>query len=241
MRFLISFFIIAAVSLPGFSQNVQFYYDFRHSVDPELNQRNFPALSFEYFKDLDTVGTGSFLFQLDTQFDGKNCNMGQAFVQISQSLRFWKQKPGLSFYYSGGLGVTTLETGYHLTSAFGTGSSCTFQWKGAWIATALYFRITFFDKYSYDPQITLYFGKGFLHYRIFTDGSFVFWTENRDRGEINTENMKGKKFAFFGNPKIWIKVKGGLSAGFRVNVFYNLIGEEGQLQFYPATGIKYQF
>lgn len=236
---LITFFLISSLSL--FSQNIQLHYDFRHTIDPELNSRNFPSFSFEYFKEIDTSGTGSFLFKLDARLDGKNSNMGQVFTQISQTFRFWKPKPGLSLNYSGGLGATPSGYGYYLSNAFGIGVAMPFQWKGAWVATCLAFRVNFFEKPSYDPQFTLYFGKGFLNCRIFTDGSFIIWTENKNQGNDFTKNLTGKKFVFFGDPKIWIRIKGGFSVGSKVNVFYNLMGRPGQVQFYPTLGTKYQF
>ena len=228
-------------TLDGFSQNLQFHYDFRHSADPALNPKNFPSFSFEYFKDIDTVGTGSFLLKLDARLDGENNNMGQVFTQISQSLRFWKPKLYLSLNYSGGLGVTPTASGYYLSNSFGIGSSVPFQWKGAWLSTGLSFRMNVFDKPSYDPQFTLYFGKGFINYKIFTAGSFVFWTQNRNQGNDYTKDLRGKKFAFFGDPQVWIKIKKGLSAGSKINVYYHLLSENNRIQFYPTLGLKYQF
>jgi len=86
------------------SQNIQLHYDLRHSLDEKLNPKNFPSFSFEYFKNIDTLNNGSFLFKLDSRLDGKNSNMGQVFTQISQSIKFWKPKIYLSVTYSGGLG-----------------------------------------------------------------------------------------------------------------------------------------
>ncbi|MCX6254673.1 MAG: DUF5020 family protein [Bacteroidia bacterium] len=229
------------LTLAGFSQNLQLHYDFRHTTDPKLNSKNFPTFSFEYFRNIDTLDTGSFLLKLNAQLDGKNNNMGQVFTQVSQSLRFWKPKVYLSFNYSGGLGVTPNSFGYYLSNSFGVGAAYPFQWKGAWVATSLSFRINTFDKTSYDPQFNLYFGKGFINYKIFTAGSFVFWTQNRNQGNDNTKDLKGKKFAFFGDPQIWFRIKNGFSIGSRINVYYHLLSEDDQIQFYPTLGTKYQF
>ena len=224
-----------------YPQNIQFCYDFRHSLDPANNQRNFPAFSFEYFKNIDTTGTGSFLFKLDTQLNGERNNIGQAFAQITRSLRFWKPKYRISFYYSGGLGVPQSTYGYYLTNSLGLGTDYPLQWKGAWISMGLYLRISFFDKPSFDPQINFYFGRGFLNYRIYTDGSFVFWTENKNHGIDYTQYKSMKKFAFFGDPKIWIRIRKGFSAGVKVNALYNLIENNGDIKFYPQIGTKFQF
>lgn len=223
------------------AQNLQLHYDFRHSVDPNMHAGNFPSFSFEYFKQIDTIGTGSFLFKLQADLKGKKNNPGQIFMQISQSLRFWRPKIYLSINYSGGLGVTPEAFGFYLTNAYGVGISYPFQWKGAWVATNLQLRYSAFEKGSVDPQFTLYFGRGFLDYKIFTAGSFVFWTENRDQGIEFTAGQSGKKFAFFGDPQIWIKLKGDLSIGSRINIFYHLLTADDSVQIYPTLGAKYEF
>lgn len=236
---ILSLFIL--FTIPVMSQNLQVHYDLRHSTDPELNKKNFPTFSFEYFKDIDTVGTGSFLLKMDVNLDGKNNNVGQVFTQISQSLKFWKPKVYLSVNYSGGLGVTATSYGYYISNAFGIGASYPFQWKGAWVAAALSFRVNVFDEPSYDPQFTLYFGRGFINYKIFAGGSFVFWTENKDQGNDYTKDLSGKKFAFFGDPQVWIKIKKGFSVGSRINVYYHLLSDDNVMQFYPTLGAKVQF
>lgn len=235
------FTVILFIHTMVLAQNVQLHYDLRHSIDPEINPRNFVSLSFEYFKQIDTLGTGSFLLKMQADLKGSQGNVGQVFTQISQSLRFWKPKIYLSLNYSGGLGIANDAFGYYLANSFGAGVSYPFQWKGAWLATALVYRYNAFKKPSYDPQLTLYFGKGFFNYKIFIAGSFVFWTENLDRGEDFTQGLTGKKFAFFGDPQIWFGVGKGVSVGTRINVFYHLITNDDRIQFYPTIGAKYQF
>ena len=121
------------------SQNIQLHYDLRHSVDPKLNPKNFPAFSFEYFKNIDTLDHGSFLLKVDSRLDGKKSNVGQVFTQMSQSVKFWRPKIYLSVTYSGGLGVTTNNFGYYISNSYGIGPACTFQWDGAWISACAYF------------------------------------------------------------------------------------------------------
>lgn len=233
--------MLAMVSPLINGQNLQIHYDFRHTVDPKLKPTNFPTFTFEYFKEIDTLGTGSFLFKTQIDLRGEDHNVGQVFTQVSQSLRFWKPKFFIYLNYSGGLGMTSDGFGFYLSNAFGAGVSYPFQWRGAWVATNLSLRYTAFKRTSYDPQFVFYFGRGFLNYRILISGSYVFWTENRDQGIEYTAGQRGKKFAFFGDPQVWIKIKGGFSIGSRVNVFYHLLTNENQLQFYPTIGGKCQF
>lgn len=233
--------IYLALSLKGASQNLQLHYDFRHSIDPERNTRNFPTLSFEYFKLIDTLGSGSFLLKVQADLNGKENNIGQVFTQVSQTLRFWKPKVYLSLGYSGGLGVTPTSFGYYIANSYGIGLSYPFQWHGAWLAANLQFRYNAFSKPSYDPQFTFYFGKGIRNYRYFVAGSFVFWTQNRNQGGDPTRGLSGKKFAFFGDPQFWLKVKNGFSVGSRINVFHHVSSDGNGIQIYPTLGMKYQF
>lgn len=229
------------LTMPGRAQNLQLHFDFRHTFDPKLNSKNFPTFNFEYFKNIDTINTGSFLFKVQTDLNGKNNNVNQFFTQISQSLKFWEPKIFLSLNYSGGLGITSGSNGFYLPNSFAAGISCPFQWKGAWFAPNLLFRYNAFDKPSYDPQVTFYFGKGLFKYKIFVAGSFTFWTENRNEGDDYTKNLSGKKFAFFGDPQIWIKIRNGFSIGSRINVYYHLLTNNNQIQFYPTLATRYQF
>ena len=240
MKFLLfpAFFLI---TISGQSQNLQLHYDVRHTIDPKVNSKNFPAFTFEYFKNIDTISTGSFLFKFQADLNGKDNNVGQVYTQISQSLKFWKPKVYISLYYSGGLGVTPSSSGFYIANSLGIGPAFPFQWCGAWISTSLSFRINFFDKRSYDPMATVYFGKGFFNYRIFAGGSFTFWTENRNQGNDYTRGLKGKKFSFFGDPQIWFKIKNGISAGSRINVYYHILTNDNRIQLYPTIGVKYQF
>jgi hypothetical protein len=236
---LFSAFLFLRIS--GFSQNLQLHYDIRHKIDSGINPINFPTFSFEYFKNIDSINKGSFLLKLQADLNGKNNNVGQVYTQISQSVKFWKPKVFLLLNYSGGLGVTSDFSGYYLANSYGLGVSYPFQWKGAWFSANLIFRYEAFNKASYDPQLTLYFGKGFFNYRVFTGGSFVFWTENRNQGNDYTKDLKGKKFAFFGDPQIWFKIQNGFSIGSRINLYYHLLTSDNKVQIYPTVGVKNQF
>jgi hypothetical protein len=238
---LLFFSALVFITTSAFSQNIQLHWDFRHTFDPKTNVKNFPDLNFEYFKELDTAGTGTFMIKLDSRLDGVKSNVGQVFTQISQSIKFWKPRTYLSVTYSGGLGVTPNSFGYYLTNSFGIGPAWSFQLKGAWVSVSTYFRVTEFKMPSYDPQVTLWFGKGFFNYKIYLAGSFVLWSENRNQGNEATKDLKGKKIAFFGDPQIWFKIKNSFSVGSKINVYYHLLTPDNHVQAYPTLGLKYQF
>jgi len=87
--------ILFFFSIPLFSQNLQLHYDLRHTIDPAHNSRNFPTIYFEYFKSQnDTtsfIKTGSFFLKAEDDLQGDGGNIGKAFIQTSQSFRFWKR------------------------------------------------------------------------------------------------------------------------------------------------------
>jgi hypothetical protein len=238
MKFsLFTFFLFLFLS--AYSQDLQLHYDFRHTLDPKVNAANYPSFYFGYLKDIDTLGNGSILIKLQTDLNGKNNNVGQCFTQVSQSLKWWKPKVFLYLTYSGGVGVTTSAYGFYITNSFGVGVSGVLTLDGTWIVPGVSYRVNTFDKFSYDPQMTLYAGRGLFNNRMYASASFTMWTENRDQGNDYTKDLKGKKLAFFGDPQLWIRVKNKLSIGSKINVYYNLLSEN-KIQFYPTIGIKYQ-
>jgi hypothetical protein len=240
MKKLIVIILMAGIT-DIFGQNVQLHYDLRHTLDPAHQATNYPSVSFEYFKNIDTLGSGSFLFKMQTDFNGEHKNVSQVFVQLSQTLRFWKPKVYLSLNYTGGLGVAGGSFGYYLTNSFAVGAAYPFQWKGAWLSASVLYRYNAFVEGSHDTQLIFYFGKGLWNYKVFIAGSFVGWTENKNQGNDFTAGQHGKKFAFFGDPQIWLKIGKGFSVGSRVNVYYHVINLDNKLLVYPTIGAKYQF
>lgn len=231
--------VLCGSALFSQAQQLQFHYDFRHSLNANLNRRNYASLTFEYFKVYDS--TGSFLLKTQTDFTGENNNIGQLFIQISRNLRYWRPKIQLTLTYSGGLGVAPPTYGYSLTNTFGVGAAYPFQWRGAWFSTSLVYRFSAFPKPSHDPQFTFYFGKGFFNYRIMVAGSIVAWSENRNQGNDFTKDLSGKKVAFFGDPQCWVKLTKAVSVGSRINLYYHILTTENQVQIYPTFALKNQF
>jgi len=245
MRFFTTLFFLL-FTFRALSQNLQLLYDFRHTVDPGLNSTNYPTLSFEYFKSNDTTGSGLFMLKLQSDLKGENYNLGESFLQVTRSIRFWKPKFYVSFNYSGGLGVyrgwevPPEIHGFYMSNSLAAGLTYTYVREGAWMSSSLYFRYNAFDKPSYDPQLSIYFGDGFFYYRLVLTGGIVLWTQNRDQGNEYTRGLSGKKFAFFADPQVWYRIYKGISMGSKINVYYNLLGEENSAQFYPSLGLKFQ-
>ena len=139
------------------AQDLQLHYDWRHSVDPRNNARNFPALTFKTFKALEF---GSFLLKLEANLDGTQHNVSKGYLEVSQTLRFWKAPIYILGEYTGGLGLfDDASGGYYLANAYIVGAAYPFQWNGGWANVSLGYKHTNFPRASHDPQASLYWGR----------------------------------------------------------------------------------
>ncbi|WP_431214864.1 DUF5020 family protein [Puia sp. P3] len=224
--------LIASASLMTQAQNLQLHYDFRHTVSPAQNPRNFTTLYFEYWKKQDSgrsvVKPRSFLFKTEADFYGAGNNIGKFFLQVSQSLRFWKPKIYLALQYSGGAGITEpKQYSYYISNTFSAGLEYPFQWKGVWLTSQLYLRYT---PSSVDPLFTLYWWKGFLHYRLEIAGDFSIWTQNTNGR---------KRIYFFAEPQLWYKLLEQLSLGTKLTL-YRPSDTNGPLQIAPTIAARWR-
>jgi len=247
MRLVILIFL-SLIPVSVFSQSLQLHYDFRHTLDPKHNRKNYPAFYFEYFKTLDSgtafVKPGSFLLKVQTELTGEKHNTGQFYMQVSQAFRCWKPKVFLQLQYNGGLGIA--EPGsyeYYLTNAFSLGVAYPFQSKNnkAFFNAYTSFKYTDFKRPSHDVIGAFYWLLFFSNYSINFSGNLVYWTENRNHGDDFTVMMRGKKFSFYGDPQIWLRLCKGVSVGSRLTLYYHVLRDDNSFQAYPTVAVKYQF
>ena len=224
-----------------FAQELQMHYDFRHTVDPKSSPRNFPMMVFKYYKELDTLKSGAFLFEAQTFFNGDHSNIGQTFIQISQSLKFWEPKIYLSASYSGGVGVAPPSYGYYIGNAYGIGASTNVVFPVVWFAFNLGYRYSDTVKPSHDIQFNVYVGGGLFNFKLMYSCSLVSWATDRDNGLIINEGRSGKKISFYADPQIWYAIGKKFSLGTRVSLYYHVISENNEVQAYPTFGIKRAF
>ena len=245
MKYLL-LFSLSIFSTNLFSQSLQLHYDFRHSIDPTHNSRNFPTLYFEYFKSQNDTSSfikpGSFLIKIESDMQGPNDNVGKSFIQASQSFRLWKPKIFLSLQYSGGLGVTEpKQYSFYIANAFSAGPSYPFQWKGAYFNAALYYNYNMLKRPSNDLMLSFYWGKGFWNYKVEFAGDFELYTLNRNTGEDFTKNLRGKTVSFFGEPQVWFRVLGNFSMGSKIILYYHVITSENLFETYPTIAARVKF
>src|SRR5450755_2439581 len=242
------FLLLACMLITGFigiSQTLQLHYDLRHTMDPANNPKNFPTLYFEYFKNQDSgrafIKPGSFLFKMQADLLGQDANIGKVYVQVSQTLRCWQPRVLLHLSYSGGLGVTEpKEYSYYILNTYAVGVAYPFEWKGGYFSSVLDYKYVPYTKPSSDFLYTFYFFKGFFNYRCELLGDFSFWTENKNHGDIETENLSGKRFFLYAEPQLWYRVAGGFSIGTKINMYYHIYTTDNKLQVYPAAAIKWK-
>ncbi|MFH0756844.1 MAG: DUF5020 family protein [Bacteroidota bacterium] len=230
---------VGPISLSG--QELQFHYDFRDNIDPQLYEKNFPWVDFKYFKEIDTVNTGALLFEVQSFLNGNKNNIGQTFIQISQSLKFWKPNIFAYFYYSGGLGVTPNSYGYYISNAYSVGGSYLLAFKNIWFNLGLLYRYSAYQKPSHDPQLNLYIGGALFNYKVTYSSTLVLWSNNKDDGSTINGGKNGKKVLFFADPQIWFKIGKGFSIGSRGSLSYHIVDDLNRVVLYPTIGVKRDF
>ena len=228
------------------AQNLQLYYDFRHSIDPQHNSQNFPTLYFEYFKAMDStkslVKPGSFFMKIEDDLQGDRDNIGKSFIQVSQTLRLWQPQIFAAVQYSGGLGVTDpAQYSYYINNCFSIGPSYPFKWEGVYFNAEVFYNYNILKKPSNDVMLSFYWGKGFWNYKMEFDGDFELYTLNRNQGDAATQNLKGKIISFFGEPQVWFKVKGGLSLGSKFIMYYHVVIPQNLFEVYPTIAARVKF
>jgi hypothetical protein len=244
MKFL-AVILLLVFSVGAFSQSLQLHYDFRHSIDPKRNPKNFPTLYFEYFKTLDTgkifIKPGSFLLKTQADFAGDQDNIGKYYMQVSQELRFWKPEVFIDLQYSGGLGITTpRQYSYYILNTYSAGISYPFKIGDAYLSSILFYKYVPYAKPSNDFLYTMYFYHGLFHYKAELAGDFSIWTENRNHGDEVSTALSGKRFYFFAEPQVWYHLNKKFSAGSKVNMYYHVNTTDNIFEIYPTAAIRWK-
>jgi hypothetical protein len=244
--------IIAACALAAMTaanaQNLQLHYDLRHTISPAANPKNFPTLYFECWKMRDSgqhksrhisIKPGAFFLKTEADLLGSGNNIGKFFMQVSQSFRAWKPKIFLQFQYSGGNGITEpKQYSYYITNTCQAGAELPFHWQGAWLTADLDYRYVSYPKPTNDPIFTLYWYRGFFHYKLEFAGDFSCWTENRNHGDETTAGQKGKRGFFFAEPQVWYSLTKTFSIGAKLNCYYHVNIPADSWQAYPTLAIR---
>ena len=232
------FILLLAFCIPVFSQSIQLHYDFRHSIDPDFNTKNYPTIFFEYFNSKDY---GSFLAKIQSDFIGEKNNVGKFFIQVSQSLRFWKPKVFVNIEYSGGLGIVEPEKyGYYISNAFSLGAAYQFNWDITLLNITANYTYNALNLPSHDFLGSLYWWTGFWNYKFEFSGDVQVWTQNKNRGDDYTKDLSGKRFSFFGEPQLWFNLNNSFSIGTKTNIYYHVLTNEDIFQIYPTLAVKYK-
>lgn len=230
--------LMLIASSPAAAQTVQLGYDLRHSVDPANHARDFVTASFET---VESFSYGSLLLKVDADLSGRDGNLGKLYAQLSHDLKFWKPPVFLHLEYSGGLGfVGESEIAYHITDTYSIGAAYPFRLLGGWASTFLAYRLTSFDRPSYDPIYSFWWGKD-LGRRVSVTAYFVLWTINRNHGDEWTAGLRGKKLSGLGEPQVWLNLNRLFAVGSEVRLYYQVFDYPERLRVYPTLAVKYQF
>jgi hypothetical protein len=219
-------------------QDLQLHYDWRHTIDPRNNARDFPTLTFKTFKALEF---GSFLLKLEANLDGVHHNVSKGYLEVTQTVRFWKAPVYALAEYTGGLGLfNDASGGFYIANAYLVGAAYPFKLNGSWGNVSLAYKHTNFPRTSHDPQATLYWGRP-LGKRWAFASTGVFWTQNRNQGDDFTRSLSGKRDAFLIENEFWWRAVGLVSVGSEIRVSRNVYATDGRLLVYPTLGVRYLF
>jgi len=220
------------------AQDLQLHYDWRHTIDPRNNARDFPALTFKSFKAMEF---GSFLLKLEANLDGAQHNVSKGYVEVSQTLRFWKAPVFALGEYTGGLGLFDGGGGgYYIANAYIIGAAYPFPWNGGWGNVSLGYKHTNFQRASHDPQMTLYWGRP-LGRRWAFSSTGVLWTQNQNQGDELTASLSGKRASYLLENEMWWRAVGPVSVGSEVRLSRNVYATDGRVLVYPTLGVRYLF
>jgi hypothetical protein len=232
-----------SLALTAEAQNLQLHYDLRHTVSPRTNNENFPILYFECWKMRDSgryrIKPGAFLLKTEADLLGSGNNIGKFYIQVSQSFRAWKPKLFLQLQYSGGGGITEpKQYSYYIPNTYQAGAEITWHWQNTWLTTVLDYKYVSYTKPTHDPIFTLYWYRGFFHYKLEFAGDCSIWTENRNHGDEATTGEKGKRGFFFAEPQLWYNATRILGLGSKLNCYYHVNTPTGVFQAYPTLAVR---
>ena len=235
-------------NLKTYSQVLQLHYNMRHTINPELNPKNFPSLVFEYYKAQDTdsskkfIKPGAFMLKMQSDLKGEKNNMGMFYMQVSQSFRCWEPKLYINLQYSGGLGITEpyREYSFYIQNTYSMGVSYPFKWNNAYMTSVFSYKYVPYKKSSRDFSCTLYWWQGLFKYKGEFSGNFSIWSDNKNHGDEFTKDMKGKRFVFFAEPQFWYNLGSIFSAGTKVNMFYHVNTTKDIFEVYPTIAIRFR-
>ncbi|MDL2305993.1 DUF5020 family protein [Bacteroides sp. OttesenSCG-928-D19] len=220
--FLSSFLILNA-------QNIQFHYDFGHSLYDELDKRPKLTTTVEMFK---PDKWGSTFFFVDMDYTSKG--VAAAYWEIARELKFWQGPLSAHVEYNGGLQY--VNNAYLLGPTYTYNSS---DFTKGFSLSALY---KYIQKNS-SPNNFQLTGTWYLHFskQKFTFTGFAdFWREKNE--------STNKEFIFLTEPQFWVnlnKFNGvdkdlNLSIGTEWELSNNFAARKG---FYclPTLALKWTF
>ncbi|GJG89391.1 hypothetical protein tb265_45720 [Gemmatimonadetes bacterium T265] len=223
------------------AQELQVLYDWRHSVDPRNNRRDFPTVTYQTYHG---SANGAFLLKAQGDLDGSRHNMSKVYVEATQTVKFWKPAVFLHLEYTSGLGLFDRAAGgYYLDNAYLVGAAHPFRWGGAWASAYVAYRYTNTPRASHDPQLSLYWGRTLGgRWRAWDLASTgVAWTQNRNRGDAWTAALRGKRAALLVEHGVWYRCGPRAALGARVIVSENVFAADDRAVVYPALGVRRQF
>lgn len=219
-------------------------YDFRHTVDPKNNPRNFPVLRLNVFSQ---KSYGDFFLSDEVELNGEKNNSSKNYIQISQSFRLGNATlHGLPVFahagYSSGLGVYgNADGGYYIDSKYKVGLDYPFHVGEAFCSLELTAAYTNTPKPRLDPLVSFYAGRFFLNYRLVLSSTLQVWTAEKYRSDAVRLVGDGTYYAWNIETNLWYEIAKPFSVGTFIRTSRNVQDTKGEWTIYPSVGIRYAF
>lgn len=220
-----------------YAQNIQLHFDPRHGLHSDTFDKNYFTATFEMFKP-DKWGS-TFMF-VDLDFNQSRGNIGLAYMEIARDIKLGKSPIMAHAEFNGGIGKAN-ESGFSIPNAYLVGPSYATNVSGVNLSSYFVYKYNAFKKTSNDIQWTVTWGTNLCNNKITLSGFLDIWTENKDRGEIYTAGMSGKKVVLLTEPQVWYNLNQNLALGTEIEISNNFLPASNKTLVNPTIAAKWNF
>lgn len=219
-------------------------YDFRHTVDPKDNPRNFPVVRLSIFN---PQSYGDFFLSDEVELNGEKNNSSKNYIQLSQSFKLgkatlWGSPLFAHVGYSSGLGVYgNADGGYYIHSKYKAGLDYPFSIGKTFCSVELTAEYARTPKSHFNPLASLYVGHFFLDYKMILSSTIQVWTSPQYQNDPSGLTNAGSYYAWNIETNLWYQFAKPFSVGTFIRTSRNVKDTKGEWTIYPSIGLRYAF
>lgn len=232
--FTLTLFVLSMVT---YAQNLQLHFDPRHALHNDTFDKNYFTATFEMFKP-DKWGS-TFMF-VDLDFNQSKGNIGLAYMEIARDIKLGKSPIMAHAEFNGGIGKVN-DSGFSIPNAYLVGPSYATNVGGVNLSSYLVYKYNAFKKASNDVQWTVIWGTNLCNDKVTLSGFLDIWTENKDKGEVYTAGLSGKKVILLTEPQVWYNLNQNVSVGTEIEISNNFASGSNKTLVNPTLAAKWNF